>query len=224
MEWKNMHIAADIVVFTVSRGILQVLLIKRKNPPFKGQFALPGGFVEIDESLEEAAVRELEEETGVKDIFIKKLTAYGDVNRDSRGRVVSIAFMALIDSEKFNLESKGDAMEAQWINANQIKSLAFDHMQILSDALSELRYEIQTTNIAAQILPEKFTLTELQELYERILDEKLDKRNFRKRIKALGILIVTRETKMEGAHRPALLYRFRSRDYKPLKDRIHVFL
>ncbi len=224
MEWKNIHIAADIVVFTVSKGVLQVLLIRRKNPPFKGQFALPGGFVEIDESLEEAALRELEEETGVRGIFIKKIAAYGDVSRDPRGRIVSIAFMALIDSEKFRLESKVDAMEAQWVSVSSIRNLAFDHMKILNDALSELRFEIQTTNIAAQILPEKFTLTELQELYERVMGEKLDKRNFRKRIKALDILASTRETKMEGAHRPALLYRFRSRSYRALKDRIHVFV
>ncbi len=221
---QKILVAVDAVVFTVKSNELYVLLIKRRNPPFKGQYALPGGFVVDNESLEKAALRELEEETGVKDIFIKKLTAYGDVNRDPRGRVITVVFMAVIDSEKFNLRATADAMKAEWVNSNEVKKLAFDHNKILIESLAELKFEIQTTNIVAQLLPEKFTLTEMQKLYEIILGRELDKRNFRKKIRALGILQPTRETKMEGAHRPAVLYKFRSRDYKALREKMHVFL
>jgi len=218
---QNIRLTVDIVVFSVMKGELQVLLIKRKRPPFKGQLAIPGGFVEDDESLREAALRELHEETGVKNIFIKKLTAYGDVNRDPRGRTVSVVFMALIDREKFKLRATEDAAEALWINIDAVRRLAFDHNRILDDSWDELRYEVQTTNIASQLLPELFTLAELQALYESILNKKLDKRNFRKRMKSLGILLASRETQMEGAHRPARLYRFRYTEYKNLKLAFH---
>ncbi len=220
----KMLVAVDIVVFSAIKGRLQVLLIRRKNPPFRNSYALPGGFVEERENLEEAALRELHEETGVKDIFIKKLTAYGDVGRDPRGRIVTVAFLAFIDSEKFRLEGKGDSLEAEWKPISDVKQLAFDHMKILNDALVELRYDIQTTNIAAQLLPEKFTLAELQNLYEIVLGVQLDKRNFRKRISGLKILKPTRETRMEGAHRPAQLFKFKERDYKPIKEKMHVFI
>ncbi len=224
MVMQNILLTVDIIVFSVKKGLLQVLLIQRKNPPFEGMRALPGGFVEDDESLEQAALRELQEETNVKDIFIKKLTAYGDVKRDPRGRVVSVAFMALIDAEKFKLKSTADASKAAWLNVDEVKSLAFDHIKIIKDSAAELRYEIQTTNIAAQLLPERFTLAELQGLYESILGRGLDKRNFRKRIKALGMLQGTRDTRMEGAHRPARLYRFKQKEYHTLKDKIHIFV
>ncbi len=221
---EKMLVAVDIVVFSAIKGRLQVLLIRRKNPPFRNSYALPGGFVEEGENLEDAALRELHEETGVKDIFIKKLTAYGDVGRDPRGRIVTVAFLAFIDSEKFRLEGKGDSLEAEWKPVSEIRQLAFDHMKILNDALVELRYDIQTTNIAAQLLPEKFTLAELQNLYEIVLGVQLDKRNFRKRINGLKILKPTKETRMEGAHRPAQLHKFKERDYKPIKEKMHVFI
>jgi 8-oxo-dGTP diphosphatase len=132
--------------------------------------------------------------------------------------------MALIDSEKFRLKATSDSMEAEWVNVGTIKTLAFDHLEILHDAISKLKYDIQTTNMASQLLAEKFTLAELQSLYESILEKKLDKRNFRKRVKAMNILIATKETKMEGAHRPALLYKFKSKDINALKERIQVFV
>ncbi len=223
-EVQKILVAVDIVVFTVKNGELYVLLIKRKHPPYQLQLAIPGGFVLNNENLEEAAMRELVEETGVDDIFIKKLTAYGDVNRDPRGRVVSVVFLALIDSEKFRLHASSDALQAQWINVEEVKKLAFDHNKILEDALAELKFEVQTTNIAAQLLPEKFALSEMQRVYEILLEKTLDKRNFRKRIHSLGILAPLRETKMDGAHRPAKLYKFKHREYRTLKDKIHVFV
>ena len=217
------RVTVDIIVFSVKRGRLEVLLIERRNNPFKGVPALPGGFVEENESLEQAAVRELSEETNVKNVFVKQIGAYGDVKRDPRGRTISIAFIALVDSDKFELKSTEDAKNARWVFVEEAETLAFDHSKILADAIKELRYEIQTTNIAAQLMPEKFTLTELQKVYETILGTELDKRNFRKKISYLNLVVPTKMQRMEGAHRPAVLYRFRDSEYKILKDKMHVF-
>jgi len=218
MELKKdrFYVTADAVVFTILNKELKILLIKRKKDPFKGKFALPGGFVELNENLEGAAKRELEEETGVKDIFLKKLHAFGDVKRALRGRVITIPFLALIDGEKVKLHASSDAEFAKWHSAYSLPQLGFDHKKIIDDALKHLRSEIENTNIAFQIMPEKFTLSELQRAYEIILDKKLDKRNFRKKLKELNILEQLFETKMEGAHRPAKLYSFKEKEYKML--------
>ncbi len=218
-----MQVAVDAVVFTCDESIVKVLLIRRKQEPFVGKYALPGGFVEAGESAEEAVLRELQEETGVENIFLKQLKAYTAPKRDPRGRVVSVAFMALISPE-YNLTAASDALSAEWVSINRLPQLAFDHKQILEDALVDLRLEIQTTNIAAQILPKRFTLSELQRLYEVILEKSLDKRNFRKRISQLEILKEVAETKMDGAHRPAQLYQFTTREYTTLREKVHVFL
>ena len=218
-----MQVAVDSVVFTCDGSIVKVLLIRRKQEPFVGKYALPGGFVEAAESAEEAVLRELQEETGVENIFLKQLKAYTAPRRDPRGRVVSVAFMALISPE-YNLTAASDALSAEWVSINRLPQLAFDHKQILEDALVDLRLEIQTTNIAAQILPKRFTLSELQRLYEVILEKSLDKRNFRKRISQLEILKEVAETKMDGAHRPAQLYQFTTREYTTLREKVHIFL
>jgi 8-oxo-dGTP diphosphatase len=158
------YITADAVVFTILNKELKILLIRRKKEPFKAKFALPGGFVELNENLEDAAKRELEEETGVKDIFLKKLEAYGNVGRDPRGRIVTIPFLALIDGEKVKLHASSDAELAKWYSAYDLPFLAFDHDKIIKEALEHLRAELEDTNIALQIMPEKFTLTELQQM------------------------------------------------------------
>src|SRR3989338_123510 len=218
-----MQVAVDAVVFTCDGSIVKVLLIRRKQEPFVGKYALPGGFVEAAESAEEAVLRELQEETGVENIFLKQLKAYTAPRRDPRGRVVSVAFMALISPE-YNLTAASDALSAEWVSINRLPQLAFDHKQILEDALVDFRLYIQTTNIAAQILPKRFTLSELQRLYEVILEKSLDKRNFRKRISQLEILKEVAETKMDGAHRPAQLYQFTTREYTTLREKVHIFL
>jgi 8-oxo-dGTP diphosphatase len=218
------YVAVDAVVFTVIKGRLHVLLIKNKFPPYQDHFALPGGRAQNTEELEHAVSRKLQEETGVGNIFLKPFHAYSAVHRDPRNRVLSVAFLAFIDSERFTLEANSNALTAHWVAVDEVRELAYDHKQILADALRELRYDIQTTNIAAQLLPEKFTLTELEELYEHVLDRELDKRNFRKKIEELGILEKTRETKMEGAHRPAALYKFKTREFQPLAEKMHVLL
>ncbi len=218
-----MQVAVDAVVFTCHENAVKVLLIRRKKEPFVGKYALPGGFVEEYETTDQAALRELQEETGVKNIFLKQLKTYSDPKRDPRGRVISISYVALISPDQ-DLFAASDALSAEWISIAHLPLLAFDHKQILEDALINLRMEIQTTNIASQILPKKFTLSELQRLYEIILEKSLDKRNFRKRIFQLNILKDCTETKMEGAHRPAQLYQFAAREYAPLGQKMHVFL
>ena len=216
MEFKKdlFYVTADAVVFTILDKELKLLIIKRKIPPFKGQYALPGGFVLINENLGEAAKRELMEETGVKDVFLKKLHAFGDVGRDPRGRVITIPYLALINGEKVKLNASSDAELAKWHSVYDLPELAFDHKKIIDDALRHLRFEIQNTNIAFQIMPENFTLSELQNAYEIILDQKQDKRNFRKKMKELNILKELNEMKRDGAHRPAQLYSFKEKKYK----------
>jgi 8-oxo-dGTP diphosphatase len=219
----EIKIAVDAVVFSVLENELNILLIERKKEPYKGKFALPGGFLENNEELEDAAERELCEETGVKDIFLKQLKTYGNIKRDPRGRVISVAFIALISPNR-KLSASSDALRASWHPAHDLPELAFDHEMIVKDALRQLRIEVQTTNIACQILPERFTLTNMQRLYENILGKSLDKRNFRKKLRELELLKETKETFMEGAHRPALLYEFRNKGYSDIKDKVHVFL
>jgi len=218
----GIRVAVDAVVFTVLSERLCILLIKRGNPPFQGRWALPGGFVEKGESLEAAVGRELAEETNLRRVFLHQLGTYGSVKRDPRGRVISVAYLALVSPDQ-DLASAADALGAEWHDVNSIDGLAFDHAQIRQDALRELRLEIQTTNIAVRILPEKFTLSGLQRLYEIVLEKALDKRNFRKRIRELGVLKELPEISMEGAHRPARLYSFMEKSYRPLKDRLQVF-
>ncbi len=208
------YVTVDAVVFTILDNELKIIIIRRKNPPFKGYFALPGGFVELDENLDGAAERELKEETGVENIFLKKLKPFGKVGRDSRGRVITIPYLAIISGKNVKLHSTCDAELARWYSIYNLPKLAFDHKEIISYALNKLRSEIKKSNIAFQIIPKKFTLTELQRVYEIILNKKLDKRNFRKKLSELLILKELPETKMEGAHRPARLYSFRLREYK----------
>ena len=211
----TMAITVDIVVFTIRHGELQVLTVKRKYDPFKGMWVIPGGFVHVDESLEEAARRELHEETGVRDVYLEQLYSFGDVKRDPRGRVITVSYYALIDSETIELHATTDAAAAQWYSIRDLPTLAFDHQKIFEYALQRLRYKLGYTTVGFQLLPKKFTLSELQHVYEVILDRSLDKRNFRKKILSLGFLQATKETKMEGAHRPAQLYKF--------KEKGHIF-
>ncbi len=207
------YITVDPVIFTVINDELKILLIKRKHPPFQDMFALPGGFIKSNEELEQAALRELEEETGVKNVLLKQLNAYGQIGRDSRGRVISIPFFALINSDKIKLKSKTDAYDAEWVSAYKLPKLGFDHKKIIGDALNYLKSEIQKSNLAFQIMSEKFTFSELQHTYEAVLNEELDKRNFRKKMRELDLLKELKETKMEGAHRPAKLCSFKQKNY-----------
>jgi 8-oxo-dGTP diphosphatase len=208
-KYEKPSVTVDIIIFTIKSNDLQVLLIKRKTWPFKNMWAIPGGFVGITEPLDEAAKRELKEETGVKNVYLEQLYTFGEPKRDPRTRVITVAYYALIASEHIRLEASTDAADVRWHSADEIPKLAFDHNKILEYALQRIRNKIEYTNLAFQLLPEKFTLTELQKVYEIILGKKLDKRNFRKKVKETGVLTPLKDSKMEGAHRPAQLFSFR---------------
>jgi 8-oxo-dGTP diphosphatase len=187
---------------------LQVLLIKRRSWPFEEMWAIPGGFITIDESLEEAAKRELQEKTGVQDVYLEQLYTFGDPGRDPRTRVITVVYFALLDSARLQVRATESASDVGWFSVYELPPLAFDHDKILDYALSRLRGKLDYTTIAFNLLPAHFTLRELQRVYEIILHKRLDKRNFRKKVLATGILEDTGEKKMEGTHRPARLYRF----------------
>lgn len=210
-EYPHLAVTSDVAVFTLQEGALRVLLVRRGNEPFKGTWALPGGFVRPDEDLETCARRELEEETGVSGFYLEQLYTFGGVDRDPRERVITVAYYALIPSDKVVLKASSDADAVAWFPANRLPELAFDHKQILAAARQRLAAKLDYSTIAFQFLPATFTLSELQGVYETIRGEPLDKRNFRKAILALGKLEATGKFRREGAHRPAMLYRLKTR-------------
>lgn len=216
-----MQVTVDIVIFTIQEGNLKVLLVKRLIPPFIGQCAIPGGFVLEDEDLDQAALRELREETGVSDVYLEQLYSFGKPDRDPRGRVVTVAYFALISADR-KLMAGTDAAEAAWYPVDDLPSLAFDHATILNYALERLRNKLEYTTVGFQLLPEKFTLTELQAVYEAILGKKLDKRNFRRKMAVLKILKPLKEYR-RGGQRPAQLYRFVAARFEKLKDKGILF-
>jgi 8-oxo-dGTP diphosphatase len=203
------ELTVDVVIFTLRDEQLSVLLVKRARPPFQGYWALPGGFVEMDERLENAAARELEEETGVQDAYLEQLYTYGEPGRDPRGRVISVAYFALLPKNALaHAEAGSDAAQLGWFAVGSTPELAFDHDLILTYALRRLRYKLEYSAVGFQLLPDTFTLSELQHTYEIVLGEPLDKRNFRRRILQAGIIEPTQQVR-SGEGRPAKLYRYR---------------
>jgi 8-oxo-dGTP diphosphatase len=217
-----MQLAVDIVIFTIEQGALKVLLVKRGIEPFAGQYAIPGGFVLENESLEQAAMRELREETGVAEVYLEQLYSFGDPKRDPRGRVVTVAYYALISADHSQLRAGSDAAAAAWFAVDAVPDLAFDHPKILAYAVERLRNKLEYTTVGFQLLPEKFSLSELQEVYEAILGKKLDKRNFRRKLALLKILKPTSEYRRDG-RKPARLYRFVAVKFEKLKDKGILF-
>jgi len=201
-------VTVDVVLFTIQEDRLHVLLIQRKHPPFKGAWALPGGFVRRDESVDDAALRELQEETNVRSVYLEQLATFGEPDRDPRERVITVAYYALINWERVQLKARTDAAAAAWFPVKQLPPLVFDHKQIVAYALERLRHKVNYTTVCFQLLPKQFTLTELQRVYEIILDQQLDKRNFRKKMLQLKILKAAGGFKQEGPQRPARLYTF----------------
>jgi 8-oxo-dGTP diphosphatase len=214
-EYPRAALTVDCVVFGFDGGELQVLLIRRGLAPFKDKWALPGGFVRVEETLDDAARRELEEETGLREVFLEQLYTFGTVKRDPRERVVSVAYFALVKPGAVTAAT--DAAEAKWFPVSDLPSLAFDHADILTTALTRLRGKLTYQPIGFELLPPKFTLTQLQRLYEAVLGEPLDKRNFRKKALSYDLLIPLQEKHQEGPHRPAQLYRFDPVRYQRLK-------
>jgi len=205
-------VTTDVVIFTIRDRLLQLLLIRRALEPFQGHWALPGGFLDMNEDLEHCAARELEEETGVRGVYLEQLYTFGRPERDPRERVVSVAYFALVPSERLALKAASDASDAAWFPFAQLPPLAFDHDEIIRVAQERLIAKLDYSTIAFQFLPETFTLSELQETYEILVDAALDKRNFRKWALALEQVEETGEMRRRGNHRPARVYRLRHRD------------
>jgi 8-oxo-dGTP diphosphatase len=206
-------VAVDAVILTVIKNKLNVLLIKIKYGSFVGSWGVPGGRVRINETLDEAAKRELYEKTGVKNVYLEQLYSFGGLKRDPKTRIVSAAYFALIDSNKVKLKATGKYENIGWFPVHKLGKLAYDHNEIIEYALFRLRNKIKYTNIIYSLLPEKFTLTTLQKFYEITLEKKLDKRNFRKKILSSNLI---KEVDIEAgvSHRPSKLYSFKNK--KPM--------
>ncbi|PZO41509.1 MAG: NUDIX hydrolase [Pseudanabaena frigida] len=218
-EYPRPALTVDCIVFGLdAQQELKVMLIQRDIPPFQGQWAIPGGFVRIDETLEAAALRELREETGIYDVYLEQLYTFGDLARDPRDRTVTVAYYALINLVEQKIKASTDARDASWFPLSKIPKLAFDHDKILKTAIARLRGKIRYEPIGFELLATKFTLSQLQKLYETVLDHPLDKRNFRKKILSMELLIDSGEVEQGVSHRAAKLYQFDESKYLQLKQ------
>jgi 8-oxo-dGTP diphosphatase len=218
-DFPRPAVTVDIIIFTLREAKLQVLLVQRRHPPYEGAWALPGGFVQMEESLEAAAARELEEETGVREAYLEQLYTYGEPERDPRGRVITVAYYALLPRDApIRTEGGSDARQARLFPVEALPELAFDHAEIIRYAVRRLRYKLEYSAAGFELLPEEFTLSEIQHTYEKILGEHLDKRNFRRRILQAGIIEETDHLRA-GEGRPARLYRYRADAVAEVKAR-----
>ena len=215
-EYPRAALSVDCVVFGVDDGELKLLLIRRRLEPFAHAWALPGGFVHVDETLDEAARRELAEEAGVTDVYLEQLYTFGEVGRDPRERVVTVAYYALAKLVDHKPRAATDAEAVGWFALSELPTLAFDHAEIVAAAHARLRGKVRYAPVGFELLPPRFTLTQLQRLYEQILGGPLDKRNFRKKLLAMDILVETDEVEQGVRHRAARLYRFDRRRYDKL--------
>jgi 8-oxo-dGTP diphosphatase len=219
-KFQNPAVTVDCIVFAYTPNSLQVLLIKRGVAPFKGKWALPGGFVKINETLEEAAKRELKEETGLEDVYMEQLFTFGEVDRDPRERVISVGYFALINLNKGEeIQGGTDADEAKWFDVNHLPALAFDHNQILKTAINRLRAKITYQPIVFELLPQKFIFSDLENIYETILQVKLNRRNFRTKILATGLVKELDEYMTNVPFRPPRLFQFERKKYLKTKSK-----
>jgi len=204
-------ISVLVVIFTVVDGELRALLIHRSGEPYKERWAIPGGLLQPGEALLDAAVRKLEDETGVRDVFLEQLYTFSDLDDVTPGGAVAVAYFALVDDQRVRLAERIEWQPA-WFSIRDLPPLAFRNEHVLNYALGRLQNKLEYTNVAYSLLPERFTLSQLQRVYESILGRPLDKRNFRKRMISLGIIVATGERRAERAGRPAQIYRFASRE------------
>lgn len=220
-EYERPGVAVDCVIFglDLDQEALRVMLIERDLKPFRGMWAIPGGFVRKGESLETAALRELREETGITDVYLEQLYTFGEPERDPRGWVISVAYYALVSPDKHSVVASTDARRAQWFPVTHLPRLAFDHPRILEVALGRLRGKLTYAPVGFELLPEKFTIKQLQKVYEIVLGRKIDNRNFRKKIFAMDVLRELGEIQRGVPHRAARLYRFDVRKYRQLEKR-----
>lgn len=219
---KELLVAVDCIVFGFDNEGLKLLLIKRNFEPAKGKWSLMGGFVKQDESLDDAAKRVLYDLTGLKDIYLEQLNTYGKPGRDKAGRVISVAYFALIKTKEYD-KAKGEVHGAKWFRFEEKPALIFDHNDMVEKAHIRLIRRVRYRPVGFELLPEKFTLPQLQMLYEAIYQEELDKRNFRKKILSMGFLIKLNEKDKSGSKKGAFLYKFNEALYEELEKKGFFF-
>jgi 8-oxo-dGTP diphosphatase len=209
LDYEQPSVTVDLVIFTVNDDMLKVMLVKRAENPFADCWAIPGGFLKISESLEDAALRVLKEKAGVENVYVEQLYTFGDPNRDPRARVITVTYFALIPWKNLVQPESDKVADLMWASVDRLPKLAFDHREIVQYGVQRLRAKASYSNIVYGLMPRQFSLSELQKIYEIILNHKLDKRNFRKRMLATGLLQETGKKNAAGAHRPAMLYKFK---------------
>lgn len=212
-KYPHPAVTTDCVVFGFDGSSLNLLLIRRGLEPFEGMWALPGGFMNMNETAEQGALRELQEETGVSDIYVEQLQAFTGVDRDPRERVVTIAFMAFVRQENYHLLAGYDAAQAEWFSVSDLPELAFDHKEIIRVALEKLRWKITYEPLAFRLLNKTFTMSQVQTIYEVVLGQTFDRRNFHKKMLDLGYIIPTDQLLRSGG-RPGILYTFDEEIYR----------
>lgn len=218
-EYPRPALATDCVIFGFDGGELKLLLTEREKEPFKNKWALPGGFVFMEETTEDCAKRILLEKAGIKNVFIEQLYTFSDIDRDPRERIVSVAYYALVNKPQYELLAGRDTVKAEWFELSKLPKLAFDHSKILKTAIQRLKGKVSYQPIGFELLNEKFTLTQLQVVYESILEISIDKRNFRKKILGMGLLKALDEKEKNVAHKAARYYSFDKKAYKDLTQR-----
>ncbi|MCF8714866.1 NUDIX hydrolase [Joostella atrarenae] len=216
---QNIKVAVDAVVFGYTDNSLKILLIQQKYGSEKDKWGLPGGFVKDNETLDKAVVRELEEETGINANYLEQLYTFGALERDPRGRVISISYMALINPNNYKIKAASDAKDVKWFSINEIPPLAYDHCAILKVGKERLKNKINYQPIGFELLSKEFPFSDLENLYQTILDKKIDRRNFRKKIMSFGFLEETDKIHKPASGRPAKLYKFNQNKYKELESK-----
>lgn len=209
LGYEQPAVTVDLVIFTVNDDLLKIMLVKRAEEPFADSWSLPGGFLKASESLEDAPLRVLKEKAGVENVYVEQLYTFGDPDRDPRARVITVTYFALIPWKDLIPPPSDKVADLTWASVNDLPKLAFDHKKIVEYAVKRLRAKASYSNIVYGLMPRQFRLSELQRMYELIIDDKLDKRNFRKRMLATGLLQETGRKDLAGAHRPAMLYKFK---------------
>lgn len=207
-KYEYPMIATDVVILMMIEDELNVLLIKMNKEPFKGKWAMPGSLINGSESIDQSVKRVMKEKTGVSNVYLEQLYTFGEVNRDPFGRVVSVAYIALLPTKELELLTTEEHKEVKWFKVSELPKLAYDHDKILKLAIERIQNKIRYTNVISHLLPKEFTLTDLQKAYEIILGKEIDKRNFRKKINSLKIIEETGNNTIGGAHRPAKLFKF----------------
>ncbi len=210
-------IASDIAIFTIQEDKLKVLLIKMKKAPYTSYWACPGGLVKANEDIEKAAERILTEKTGLKNVYLDQFYTFGKVDRDPFGRVVSVAYLALIPSDHLRLTTSSEYEDVKWFDVKALPDLAYDHKQVVRVAIETLKHKLENTNIVYSLLSEHFSFSDLQKVYEIILDKKMDKRNFKRKVLSLNLISESKKKRVGEANRPAQLYHFTNRKLKEIE-------